>query len=76
MDRHGAGRIVRRVARRAALDKPIGPHALGHAFTTAQLWTPACRSATSKKRRPPNDDALRPHGSRSIATPPISSPRS
>jgi integrase/recombinase XerD len=32
MDRHCASRIVRRVARRAAVDKPIGPHTLRHAF--------------------------------------------
>ena len=32
LDRHGAGRIVRRVARRAGLAKKIGPHALRHAF--------------------------------------------
>jgi site-specific recombinase XerD len=35
MDRHGAGRIVRRVGRRAGLIKPIGPHTLRHAFITA-----------------------------------------
>ena len=27
LDRHGAGRIVRRVARRAGITKPVGPHA-------------------------------------------------
>jgi site-specific recombinase XerD len=32
-----AARIVRRVARRAGIDKPIGPHTLGHAFITAAL---------------------------------------
>ncbi len=32
LDRHGAGRIVRRVARRAGLSKKIGPHTLRHAF--------------------------------------------
>ncbi len=37
MDRHGAGRIVRRVARRTGVDKPIGPHTLRHAFITAAL---------------------------------------
>jgi len=37
MDRHGAGRIVRRVARRAGIDKPIGSHTLRHAFITAAL---------------------------------------
>ncbi len=37
LDRHGAGRIVRRVARRAAISKPIGPHNLRHAFITAAL---------------------------------------
>jgi integrase/recombinase XerD len=37
LDRHGAGRLVRRVARRAAITKPIGPHTLRHAFITAAL---------------------------------------
>ena len=37
MDRHCATRIVRRVARRAGMDKPIGPHTLRHAFITAAL---------------------------------------
>ena len=37
LDRHGAGRIVRRIARRAGITKPVGPHALRHAFITAAL---------------------------------------
>lgn len=37
LDRHGAARIVRRVARRAGVTKPIGPHTLRHAFITAAL---------------------------------------
>jgi integrase/recombinase XerD len=35
--RHGAGRIVRRVARRAGITKNAGPHTLRHAFITAAL---------------------------------------
>ena len=37
LDRHAAGRIVRRVARRAGINKPVGPHTLRHAFITAAL---------------------------------------
>jgi integrase/recombinase XerD len=37
MDRHCASRIVRRVTRRAGLDKKISPHTLRHAFITAAL---------------------------------------
>jgi len=37
LDRHGAARIVRRVARRAGISKPVGPHTLRHAFITAAL---------------------------------------
>jgi integrase/recombinase XerD len=37
LDRHGAGRIVRRIARRARIGKPVGPHTLWHAFITAAL---------------------------------------
>jgi len=37
LDRHGAGRIVRRVARRAGLTKKVGPHTQRHAFITAAL---------------------------------------
>ena len=37
LDRHGAGRIVRRVAHRAGIIKKVGPHTLRHAFITAAL---------------------------------------
>ena len=37
VDRHAAGRIVRRVARRAGIGKRVGPHTLRHAFITAAL---------------------------------------
>jgi integrase/recombinase XerD len=37
LDRHGAARIVRRVAGRAGISKPVGPHTLRHTFTTAAL---------------------------------------
>jgi len=37
LERHAAGRIVRRVARRAGITKPVGPHTLRHAFITAAL---------------------------------------
>lgn len=37
LDRHAAARIVARVARRAGIAKPVGPHTLRHAFITAAL---------------------------------------
>jgi site-specific recombinase XerD len=37
LDRHGAARIVRRVARRAGISKHVSPHTLRHAFITAAL---------------------------------------
>ena len=37
LDRHGAGRIVRRTARRAGIAKIVAPHTLRHAFITAAL---------------------------------------
>ena len=36
-DWHGAGRIVRKVARRAGIAKAVTPHTLRHAFITAAL---------------------------------------
>lgn len=49
LDRHGAARIVRRTARRAGINKRVGPHTLRHAFITA-AWTPVYRCATCRKR--------------------------
>jgi site-specific recombinase XerD len=37
LDRHGAGRIIRRVARQAGITKEVGPHTLRDAFITAAL---------------------------------------
>ena len=37
VDRHGAGRIVRKVARRAGIGKAVTPRTLRHAFITAAL---------------------------------------
>jgi site-specific recombinase XerD len=37
LDRHGAGRLVRKVARRAGIAKTVTPRTLRHAFITATL---------------------------------------
>jgi integrase/recombinase XerD len=37
LDRHGAGRIVRRIARQAGIGKAVTPCTLRHAFITAAL---------------------------------------
>jgi integrase/recombinase XerD len=37
LDRHGAGRVVRKAARNAGIGKAVTPHALRHAFITAAL---------------------------------------
>ncbi len=33
LDRHGAGRIVRKAARRAGITKKVGPHTLRHVLS-------------------------------------------
>jgi integrase/recombinase XerD len=51
LDRHAAGRIVRRAARQAGIIKRVGPHTLRHASSPPPS-TPACLSATSRRLRP------------------------
>jgi integrase/recombinase XerD len=51
LDRHGAGRIVRRIARQAGIVKPVGPHTLRHAFITAAL---DAGSRCEMSRKPPH----------------------
>jgi integrase/recombinase XerD len=79
LDRHGAGRIVRRIARQAGIIKTVGPHTLRHAFiTAAPVWTLECHCATCRKppltrtRAPPC--AMTGPGHPWTGTPPISSP--
>jgi integrase len=50
LDRHGAGRIVRKTARSAGITKLVTPHTLRHAFiTAAPVWMPGCRCGTCKR---------------------------
>ena len=39
LDRHGAGRLVSKVTRRAGITKAVTPHTLRYAFITAALDT-------------------------------------
>ncbi len=57
LDRHGAGRIVRKVARQAGITKKVGPHTLRHAFITAAQRRGVALDATFRARR--EDDAVR-----------------
>jgi site-specific recombinase XerD len=60
LDRHGAGRIVRRVARRAGITKPVGPHTLRHAFITAAQMSRVASDASFPGKR--EDGAARDSG--------------
>jgi site-specific recombinase XerD len=60
LDRHGAARVVRRLAR-AGITKPVGPHTLRHAFITAaprRRGAAAGRAGGRLARRSAHDDAL------------------
>src|SRR6201989_457186 len=46
LDRYGAGRIVRKVARRAGIAKAVTPHTLRHAFITAAQVSGVALDAT------------------------------
>ena len=48
LDRHGAGRIVRRVARRAGITKNVSL-TRSDARSSRRRWMPGCRCATSRK---------------------------
>jgi integrase/recombinase XerD len=53
LDRHGAGRIVRRIARRAGIAKiakKVGPHTSG-THSSLQRWTRACRCGMRSRPR-------------------------
>jgi len=51
LDRHGAGRTVRRIARRAGITKPVGPTRCG-THSSPQRWTQESRCETCKKPPP------------------------
>ena len=77
LDRHAAGRVVRRTARCAGIANLITPHTLRHAFITAAL-TPGCLCGMCRRlpRMPtlgPRCDTTGPAAAWT-AMPPISSP--
>ena len=51
LDRHSAGGIVRKVARRAGIAKAVTPHTLRHAFITAAQRRGVATDATFRLRR-------------------------
>jgi integrase len=77
LDRHGAGRIVRKAARHAGIGKAVTPHTLRHAFITAALDA-GVRCATCKRppRTPTRERRSGMTGPEAAwtGTPPISSP--
>ena len=76
LDRHGAARIVRRVAVRAGITKPVGPHTLRHAFITAALDVGVPSAMSRKPPRTPTRArrcAMTVPAAVSTGTPPTSS---
>ena len=51
LDRHGAGRVVRKVARRAGIGKAVTPHTLRHAFIAAAQGRGVASDATFRAGR-------------------------
>ena len=80
LDRHAAGRIVRRLARKAGINKPVGPHTLRHAFITAALdaGVPLRDVQEAASHADPRTTMRydRARASPSTGTPPTSSPPS
>lgn len=79
LDRHGATRIVRRVARRAGIIKHISPHSLRHSFITAALGAGVpLRDVQIAARHadPRTTTGTTGSGTTSIGTPATSLPRS
>ncbi len=63
LDRHGAARIVRRVARRSGITKPVGPHTPSSSFhhcCPRRRGSAEGRPGGRLPRRPPDHHALRP----------------
>ena len=62
LDRHGAGRVVRKTARRAGIAKSVTPHTLRHAFITAAQFerrsAAAGRAGGRLARRSADDDEV------------------
>jgi integrase/recombinase XerD len=75
LDRHGAGRIVRKTAHRAAIGKSVTPHTLRHAFIAACRSAIAgmCKTRRRTRTRAPRSGMTGPAAAWT-GTPPTSSP--
>jgi len=51
LDRQASSRVVRRLAKRAGIDKRIGPHSLRHSFITAALDAGVALRMCRRRRR-------------------------